>query len=123
MVKEQKEIPEVKQEKTNTLISITNKIKAETLEIKAKAKKLDAEAEKVNTERGKVNTEREILLKKSEAESQRSESSSTVWNMLMLTSIMTATFGNGDSISPKRLFSEDDLIEYRAKMLELLKRI
>jgi len=63
------------------------------------------------------------LLKESETKIEENKKSSAIFQMLFLSSVMTSTISGPEAIIPQKLFSEDELIPYKAKMLELLKRI
>ena len=87
--------------------SITAKTRAEELEIKARTRK--------------INLEIKLLKKDFENKLKLNNKSQAIFQMMILSGIMSTTIGNGESFSSPRLFSEDDLIEYKQKMQELLK--
>jgi hypothetical protein len=110
------EVKENNIQKTMTVNSLTKKTNAE-------AKKLLKEVEKIAAEIKQIERETELendLKIKKQISDQKTD---TAFQMMILSHVMAATIGNGESFSTPRLFSENDLIEYKAKMLELLKRL
>lgn len=119
---------------TVTRVSIRKKVNADAKKALAEAEKFMAEAKQIlaNIEINKKNQEIETELKYrnfdkelveekirlNRAEMQEKES--IAFNMLILTNIMTKKFGEGESWNTARLFSDNELIEYKAKMKELL---
>lgn len=114
MKKKPEEVKTLDVKETASLKSITEKIKAETKKIEETIKTEILERELKIL---KHNVEVEDIYKKRTIESRRLKD--PIFKMYLLSSIMSTTMG--DSIY--RLFSDDDLIDYKAKMKELLKKL
>jgi len=121
--------PEMYSKKTN-VISITKKLKAETLKIKYEQDKLKAESSKVSSEELKVLKEieglnQQLLLNRLDAKAKAKSEKTTgiLCKMMIVSSVMSTTYSQDSNLGNNRVFDDDDLIEYKAKMLELLKQL
>lgn len=99
-----------------TLISVTQKTKAERT-------KLIAEALKIKAEANKMEIENRFLEQKLQLEIERRKKSYSVFDMYILSGVMSTVIGNGESYASPRLFTDDDLIDYKAKMKKMLDEI
>jgi hypothetical protein len=107
-----------------TVISATERIEAEALKMQAEALKIQAEALKTMREVQKMEIENNFLAQKLQIEIDRRKKAYNVIDMYMLSAVMSTVIGNGsESYSTSRLFSDDDLIDYKAKMRKMLDEI
>ena len=114
---------------TTSFISITGRVKGDIQKLKAESLKLKKEAIKTEAETKKIESEEAInylkFVKETEEKEKRfaiSEKTSTAFQMMILSEVMSKTFNNSE-YNPQRVFSDDDLLEYKKKMLELLKKL
>lgn len=102
---------------TTTLISIKNKYKVEIREKEKQIEKLECEIQQI-----KANIQRDN--EKQLSENAANDRAINAFNIYLLANIMKMTYGNGDLSSLNdKLFKEEELFEYKAKMLEILKRL
>ena len=97
------------------------KIKAEARKVNSEAKKISAEAKKFEAEAKKIEAETAQII--ANIEMSKKEKEYSPFDMLILSHVMTASSGGSESYSQKQLFSDDDLIDYKQKMLSILKQI
>jgi hypothetical protein len=109
--------------KETTKISVTNKVKAETSKFLQEERKIKAEELKVIKETELLN--QELLLKRLGAKRniKADKSCDILTKMLFLSKIMTSTYAQDSNLPGNNLFDKDELMEYKQKMLELLKQL
>jgi hypothetical protein len=114
--------PESFEKKTN-IVSVTKKIQAEVV-------KLDQETAKVKSEELKILKEIDVLNQKlsidrleAKSKAVSEKNSSVLCKMMILSDIMTSTYSQDSNLGVNKLFSDDELYPYKAKMLELLKKL
>lgn len=102
--------------KVTSTVSIKNKIDAETSKIKSEEKQIIAET---------TLKEKELVYKRLEVKRslQSGKTFGTLFKMMMLSQIMSTTYSQDSNLPGNRLFTDDDLIDYKAKMKELLKQL
>jgi hypothetical protein len=102
---------------TTTKISIKRKYEVEIKEKQKQIEKLEADIEQV-----RANIQRDNYKQKKELEN--TAKGTDAFNLFMLSNVISTTYGNGDLSSlTNKLFKEEELFEYKAKMLEILKRL
>jgi hypothetical protein len=109
--------------KEATKISVTNKVRAETSKYHQEKRKIKAEELKVLKEIAVL--DQEILLKRLGARRniKADKSFDILIKMMFLSNIMTSTYAQDSNLPGNNLFEKDELMEYKAKMLELLKQL
>ena len=102
---------------TTTRISIKKKYEIEVKEKEKQIEKLECEIEQI---KATIQNEKQT----NDRSAQLSDRFACLMSMQVLAGIMSKTIGNGDlSGLNDRLYKEEELFEYKAKMLELLKRL
>lgn len=96
---------------------------AETDKIKIESDKIKAEV--VKTLHESSESEQKLVLNRLEAKAKAKSEKTTgvLCKMMILSQVMTSTYSQDSNLGNNRLFDDNDLIDYKKKMKELLNQL
>ena len=99
------------------------KIELDSRKIQLDEKKVDYDIGKIKAETQKIINEASNLELQIESDKELNKTFSLLNKMIVLSRVMTASFSQDSNLPGNHLFEKDELIEYKGKMLELVKQL
>jgi hypothetical protein len=98
------------------IVDVTNKVKAEVSKLNREEDKIRKEIEELN---------QQLVLNRLEAKANAKSEKTTgiLCKMIVLANVMSTTYSQDSNLPGNHLFSDNELLEYKGKMLELLKQL